>query len=84
MQLKRGAGAAIVSSAYEQGMLAMKAALAKLDIKSQLTSATSKVFTVYLNDNHMRERNIYIPPIYRSFAIGTQKLYGNSQLEASL
>ena len=82
--VEEGAGAAIVSSAYEQGMLAMHAALAMLNIKSHLASVTSKVFTVYLNDTHIKERNLYIPPIYQSFAIGTQKLYRRQKPEANL
>ncbi len=82
--VEEGAGAAIVSSAYEQGMLAMNAGLTMLNIKSRLTSVTSKVFAVYLNDTHIKERNLHIPPIYQSFAVGTQKLYGHHKLEASL
>lgn len=82
--VEEGAGAAIVSSAYEQGMLAMDSALMMLGIKSYLISVTSKVFSVYLNDDYISERNIYIPSIYRSFAIGTQKLYKHPKLGAGL
>lgn len=74
--VEEGAGAAIVSSAYEQGMLAMNLALEMLKTKMHFSSATSKIFTVYLNDKHIKEHAIHIPPIYKSFAVGTQKLYG--------
>jgi len=77
--VEEGAGVAIVSSAYEQGMLAIGLALSILAEKKKVESVTSKVFAVYLNDNHIKKRGIHLPPIYRSFAIGTQKLYGCSK-----
>jgi ABC-type uncharacterized transport system substrate-binding protein len=79
--VEEGAGAAIVSSAYEQGILAMSSALTMLNRSSYLPNLTSKVFAVFLNDNHISERKMHILPIYRSFAVGTQKLYGNQNIQ---
>ena len=76
--IEEGAGAAIVSSAYNQGVLAMRSALTMLKVSSYFPNITSKVLSVFLNDDHIRERKIFIPSIYRSFAAGTQKLYGHS------
>lgn len=82
--VEEGASIAIVSSAYEQGMLAMELALKTLNNQESPISVTSKIFSVYLNEDHIKERKVNIPPIYKSFAVGTQKLYGSNQLEASL
>lgn len=79
-----GAGAAIVSSAYEQGMLAAHSALIMLDNLSYLPNLSSKIFTVFLNDEHIQKRKAYIQPIYRSFAVGTQKLFGSHKEEEKL
>ena len=73
--VEEGAGAAIVSSTYEQGMLAMKSALTMLDDVHYLPNLSSKIFAVFLNEDHINEREVFITPIYRSFAVGTQKLF---------
>lgn len=82
--VEEGAGVAIVSSAYEQGTLAMDLALKMLEDDSHHASAISKVFAVYLNDTHLSKCNIQIPLIYRSFAVGTQKLFETAKSEESL
>ncbi len=83
--IEEGAGVAIVSSAYDQGMLAMSSALAMLKKSSYFPNITSRVLSVFLNDDHISERQICVPSIYRSFAVGTQKLYGhNNAQEAGL
>ncbi len=76
--IEEGAGAAIVSSAYDQGVLAMRSALTMLKVSSYFPNIPSKVLSVFLNDDHISKRKIFIPSIYRSFAAGTQKLYGHS------
>ncbi len=73
--VEEGASAAIVSSAYEQGMLAMGSALTMLGNTHYVPNVASKVFAVFLNEDHVSERGVYISPIYKSFAVGTQKLF---------
>jgi ABC-type uncharacterized transport system substrate-binding protein len=70
-----GAGAAIVSSAYDQGMMAMGSALTMLNNEHFLPNVLSKVFAVFLNEDHISERGVCMPSIYKSFAVGTQKLF---------
>jgi ABC-type uncharacterized transport system substrate-binding protein len=81
--VEEGAGAAIVSSSYDQGMLAMSEALTMLNRSAYLPNLTSKIFAVFLNDSHINKRKIRLPDIYRSFAVGTQKLYQQSKVQGA-
>lgn len=82
--VEEGADASIVSSGYEQGILAMESALAMLDNPSYFPNLSSKIFSVFINDSHKEKCKVAIPPLYRSFAVSTQKLFGCNNNEASL
>lgn len=82
--VEEGAGAAIVSSAYEQGILAMNLALKMLNKCKEFENLYSEAFSVYINARHIKERKIYVSSIYKSFAIGTQKLYEGDASEIGL
>lgn len=81
--VEEGADASIVSSGYEQGMLAMESALTMLDNPSYFPNLSSKIFSVFINDSHKEKCRVIIPPLYRSFAVSTQKLFGCNKNEAT-
>ena len=77
--VEEGAGIAILPSAYEQGRLAMQVALKIMKNMDILPCVSTNVFAVFLNDDHIKDRQLNIAPIYRSFAVSIKKIYSKDK-----